>query len=535
MRKTHKTSFVVLVILTIIFFAGWLTLSFFFGNPPEGYAEIGKLSCTTIADPQIWQNFVKFDSGILELTIFNITGYVVLAAALVLILVSIFAIKKKPLAKTFGILAGVLLIPAAILTLNYVSAGYLFLTDNLIGAKAFEADFKSFGILHLVFLGLGLLFFVFYFAATIVGVKYARNSLWNKIALAAEQEKVDVQADEIPANEFEEYEAEPVPVFIPEPEAEPEVAPVVVAAPAAVEEAPAPVEEEPKEEAPAPVEQTPAPAPAFDPKELAMLIRDIVRDELARNNDKTVPSNDSHTDNHSIVGATFAGPLVVQYFNSPLPGATPSVVATPAPVEQTPAPAPVPVEAKKEEPKPALFTKKEAPVEKAPEVTPAPVVEAPTEEPKAPIVRISFTERMLDADPDMKKNYNTIKNEILAYGVHSRVSNSGDTFRLHRKTFIKLTVAGKSLKLYFALDPADYVDSKIPVIDASEKAAYAEIPLVFKVRSDLSVRRCIQLVADVMERDGLTKGEVLSVDWVKELKFLLKEAEKNKKSLDDED
>ena len=45
-----------------------------------------------------------------------------------------------------------------------------------------------------------------------------------------------------------------------------------------------------------------------------------------------------------------------------------------------------------------------------------------------------------------------------------------------------MTVAGKSLKLYFALNPDDYRDSPIPVQDASEKGIYAEIPLVFKVR-----------------------------------------------------
>ena len=129
--------------------------------------------------------------------------------------------------------------------------------------------------------------------------------------------------------------------------------------------------------------------------------------------------------------------------------------------------------------------------------------------------------------------YNELKNEILSYGVKSRVSANGDTFRLHKKMYVRITVAGKSLKLYFALNPDDYKDSKIPVQDAGHKDLYAEIPLVFKVRSGLSVRRCKELIQDVMEKDGLEQGEVGKVNWAKELKAELKEKAKSKK--DDED
>jgi hypothetical protein len=188
---------------------------------------------------------------------------------------------------------------------------------------------------------------------------------------------------------------------------------------------------------------------------------------------------------------------------------------------QQPAPQPAPAPApKKEEPKPE--PKKEEP---APVVVPVPVVveepaPAPVEEEteKNPIIRIPFTERMLDAEKEMKDNYNELKNEIMSYGVNSRVSNSGDTFRLHRKTYVKLTIAGKSLKLYFALDPKDYADSKMPIGDASQHAVYAEIPLIFKVKSGLSLRRAKELIRDVMTKDGLEQGEVGSVNWVKELK-----------------
>ena len=203
--------------------------------------------------------------------------------------------------------------------------------------------------------------------------------------------------------------------------------------------------------------------------------------------------------------------------------------------EPEPAPAPAPVivqvvQAPTPEPEPEPEPQPEPDPEPIPEPAPEPVPEpAPVEE-KKPIIRIPFEERITTADKEMKDNYNELKNEILSYGVKSRVSNSGDTFRLHRKTYVKLTIAGKSLKLYFALNPDDYKDSTLPIQDASGKGIYEEIPLVFKVKSGLSMRRCKQLIADVMEKDNLTQGEIGKVNWVKEIAAELKEAKKAEKA-----
>ena len=162
-----------------------------------------------------------------------------------------------------------------------------------------------------------------------------------------------------------------------------------------------------------------------------------------------------------------------------------------------------------EQPKPAP-----APVV-APKPAPAPV--APAKE-VVPFERISFAERLGKSEKVVKEHYNELKSEILSYGIKSRVSNSGDTFRLHTKTYVKMVVAGKALKLYFALDPKAYADSTFPVGDASKKGLYKEIPLVFKVKSELSVRRAKQLIAEAAGKDGLVQGEVEAHDWAKELK-----------------
>ena len=264
---------------------------------------------------------------------------------------------------------------------------------------------------------------------------------------------------------------------------------------------------------------------------LREVVRDIVRDEIARNNANQPKSDFNPNSGGSVTGATFGGPLVVQYFNGGIQG----VPATSAPAPEVKKEEPQPVEeeaaqeeaapveeapveeAQVEDPQPEAAPVEEAIAEVQPEEIVAPVEEAPAEE-KKPIIRIPFTERMLSADKEMQDNYNELKNEILSYGVNSRVSNSGDTFRLHRKTYVKITIAGLSLKLYFALNPDDYKDSTLPIQNAGHKGIYEEIPLVFKVKSGLSMRRCKQLIQDVFDKNGFEQGEIANTNWVEELK-----------------
>ncbi len=191
-------------------------------------------------------------------------------------------------------------------------------------------------------------------------------------------------------------------------------------------------------------------------------------------------------------------------------------VAAPEPkAEEKPAEA-KPVEEKKEEviPEPGPIPN----LEEETETAIAPVGVVTGDAPKAKIIRIPFNERMLVADKETQDNYNELKAECLSYGLKSRLSNSGDTFRLHTKTYVKITIAGKGLKLYFALDPKDYENSPIPLHDAGNKNIYKEIPGVFKVKSALSLRRAKQLLADACEKDNLEQGKIVPHDYASELK-----------------
>lgn len=180
-----------------------------------------------------------------------------------------------------------------------------------------------------------------------------------------------------------------------------------------------------------------------------------------------------------------------------------------------------------------------------PQPEPAPAEPEEVEEPEEPeevedenegapsiksvsVPRVPFAEKIVKADKDIKEKYNELKNEILAYGATSRISIAGDTFRLHRKAYVKITLVGKTLKVYFALDPKEFVDSPMPILDVSDKAAYEEVPALLKVKSDLSVRRAKELVARAFAVDGIEKEQDPgNKNWVRDIQNELRNKKNN--------
>ncbi|MCI2068493.1 MAG: hypothetical protein LKJ88_02840 [Bacilli bacterium] len=163
-------------------------------------------------------------------------------------------------------------------------------------------------------------------------------------------------------------------------------------------------------------------------------------------------------------------------------------------------------EKKEEEPKQEEPKEEEKPAEEpAPAVVAAPA--AAVADKKKAFIRVPFPTKLKKSDQVVKDAYKEIKAEILSYGIKSRVTSSGDTFRLHKVKYMKATVAGTKLKLYFKLDPKKYDNTPIPHGDASSKKIYEDVPMVFKVRSTLSVNRAKKLIADMMDEAKIAKKE----------------------------
>ena len=120
--------------------------------------------------------------------------------------------------------------------------------------------------------------------------------------------------------------------------------------------------------------------------------------------------------------------------------------------------------------------------------------------------KASFETRLKGSEFDLRHKYYDLRDYIKWYGLNNRISLPGDTFSYKRKKIAFITIVGKRIKFYIALDPAKYEDSPIPVEKVTAKK-YADTPCLMKIRSDLSYRRAKKLVDEAMKEAGIARPE----------------------------
>lgn len=215
------------------------------------------------------------------------------------------------------------------------------------------------------------------------------------------------------------------------------------------------------------------------------------------------------------------------------------VTEAPAPVEEVAQEAEVTpeqpeeavVEEQLEQPTPEVVEPEatEAVVEEQPEVQPEPILEPVIEQkPESKVevvksddgnafVRIrynrSFTAKLIQADDKVKNYYSQIKNELKKYPVKERTSWRYETFKKGRQLLAKITLRGKTLCLYCALDAADYVGTKYKVEDVSSKKSNAAVPARFRIKNDRRAKYSEKIIADLMAKHSLEGGESKYEDY----------------------
>lgn len=123
------------------------------------------------------------------------------------------------------------------------------------------------------------------------------------------------------------------------------------------------------------------------------------------------------------------------------------------------------------------------------------------------IYKKSYTARVIQFEDALKEKYIAIKRELLAYKkAKARTSWGAETFSVGRVKTAKLTVRGRSLWLNLNLSPADYMDSKYPVVDCSDKKKFAEVPVAMKIKSNRSLKYALQLIDDMMNGLGMIRA-----------------------------
>ncbi len=135
---------------------------------------------------------------------------------------------------------------------------------------------------------------------------------------------------------------------------------------------------------------------------------------------------------------------------------------------------------------------------------------------------VPFYTKMLDADESLQRYYNAIRNEFKSYrNINARISKKGDTFRKGRELIAKLTLSGKTIKLYYKLNIADYEESKFHQKFAGDKKTYAEVPMYVKVKSDRGLKNAITLIGELMNKENVAKKQrYAEVNYIETLKGL---------------
>ena len=114
----------------------------------------------------------------------------------------------------------------------------------------------------------------------------------------------------------------------------------------------------------------------------------------------------------------------------------------------------------------------------------------------------------------MQDYYTVLKNTLLSYkGVKARMSWNFESFNKARLQLAKLNVKGRTLELYINLNPEEYNVNKYHFVNVSDKPKFADVPMLIKVRSDRALKYAIELIAEMMEKNGIIQGDIPTEDY----------------------
>ena len=134
-------------------------------------------------------------------------------------------------------------------------------------------------------------------------------------------------------------------------------------------------------------------------------------------------------------------------------------------------------------------------------------VEFAVEENKPKYVNKSFAQKMLLADEVIKDRYDELKNYALRFKrLKARISKKFDSINQGRLQFVKLSVAGKTLKLFLNMD-INLTDPKFHCKDMRDKKTYEPVPVLLRIKSGRAVKYAKILIDQCAEIHGLKENK----------------------------
>ena len=121
-----------------------------------------------------------------------------------------------------------------------------------------------------------------------------------------------------------------------------------------------------------------------------------------------------------------------------------------------------------------------------------------------------------------KTIYEELVNHLLAYKNVSRsLTNRADNFKHKGALVAKITLTGKTIKLFLPLDPEQYEYDKYHQL-ITEKKGYEEVPFTLKVKSNRGLKYAKELIDETMAQKQVDKKKKTERKSFKELILLQK-------------
>ncbi|MBQ8343371.1 MAG: hypothetical protein IJY21_04615 [Clostridia bacterium] len=118
----------------------------------------------------------------------------------------------------------------------------------------------------------------------------------------------------------------------------------------------------------------------------------------------------------------------------------------------------------------------------------------------------SFTYKLRTADAGLKDKYKKMSQALKGISrVRAIRGKKGETYRSGNKGICKLAIRGKTLNVYFALDPKAYENTKYIYKDVSSSKTYENYAMRVKLTSDRQVRWAIELLDDLARQKDLER------------------------------
>ncbi len=125
----------------------------------------------------------------------------------------------------------------------------------------------------------------------------------------------------------------------------------------------------------------------------------------------------------------------------------------------------------------------------------------------------SFKAKIIQASKEVQEYYSVLKNEVLSYTkAKDRLSWNNDTINCGRNKILKFAIKGKTLCVYFALNPKKYLDTKYKV-EVVEAKKYADYPCLYRIKNNRRKEYSKDLIKAIFDKLKVEQGDVPEVDY----------------------